>query len=502
MNGSSFRSAFIMTTVLLLCGKASLGIALGQPVTLGNQTSAVWPSGVPATFEDPNLARCVADRGAVPSSTALDCSSYGISSLDGIDVFTALQTLILRSNQISDLAPLSGLTALQSLSLSGNQISDLAPLAGLKALKFVSFWENRISNIAPLAGLTALQELYLSSNLVSDLAPLSSLTSLRILYLHSNQVSDLTPLANLRSLILLFVYSNEITDITPLAGLTAMQFLDLGENQIISLAPLAGLRALEFINLSGTQISDLSPLTGLTKLYDLTLSYNQIRDLSLLPIIVPGGRLGLDLSYNVDIIDVEPLLSQYSIKIDLRGDEQIPCSQLDTLIARVDLTIIPPDDCVGSKPICPAEAALTGHAVADIWLSDLRAMRDEVLLDSNIGRLLIGTYYRHSGEVSERLLTDPRLAMRAMSLLRLLRSDLLDLTVGITPWIDARESAAIRDFATRLMAGASPSLATDLQWLIDADLAALLREIDARPDAIESPRDGFPANVVNPTYSY
>ena len=180
---------------------------------------------------------------------------------------------------------------------------------------------------------------------------------------------------------------------------------------------------------------------------------------------------------------MRPLLSQSGITIDLRGDDQIPCSQLDALLAREDLTIYPPDECVGSEPLCPAEAALLGQPVADHWLDDLRTLRDTVLADSDTGLRLIGIYYRHSAEVSGRLLADPRLAVRAVGLLRVLRPDLLDLTAGITPAIDARESAAIRDLATRLMEGASPALAAELQWLIEADLTALLQEISAPSSA-------------------
>ena len=182
---------------------------------------------------------------------------------------------------------------------------------------------------------------------------------------------------------------------------------------------------------------------------------------------------------------MRPLLSQSGITIDLRGDDQIPCSQLDALLAREDLTIYPPDDCVGSEPLCPAEAALLGQPVAAPWLDDLRTLRDMVLADSYSGRRLIGTYYRHGAEVSGRLLADPRLAVRAVGLLRVLRPDLLDLTAGITPAIDARASAAIRDLATRLLEGASPALAVELQWLIEADLTALLQAIRVGAEAVE-----------------
>ncbi len=501
MKGSVFRSTFVIAGTLLLCCSSSLGLARGPLDDLGSQSVPARSAVAPASFEDPNLAQCIADQGADPSTTWLVCFDYDISALGGIEVFTALQDLFLWTNQISDLAPLAGLTALESIDLHYNQISDFAPLAGLTALESIDLRYNQISDLPSLAGLTALEFLDLSYNQISDLAPLAGLTALQVLALSDNQISNLAPLAGSTALRAVYLWGNQISDLAPLAGSTALRAVYLSDNQISDLAPLAGLTALKAIYIEDNQISDLSPLAGLTALKVIDISNNHISDLASLPRLDGSdwGYLGLD--SNPEITDVRPLLSQSWITINLFRNNHIPCEQLDTLLARQDLWIYPPDKCVGSQPICPAEAALTGRPVADTWLGDLRALRDQVLAGSDTGRRLIGIYYRHSQEVSGRLLADPRLALRAVGLLRLLHSDLLDLTLGITPVIDARESAAIRNFATRLMVGAGPALATELQWLLDADLAALLREIGARPDALASSRDGRPVNVASPTHS-
>ena len=73
---------------------------------------------------------------------------------------------------ITSLEPLQGLTALQTLHLDGNQISDLKPVSGLKALQVLSIKHNRVSDLSPLTSLTAWRALYLDQNQVSDLKPL------------------------------------------------------------------------------------------------------------------------------------------------------------------------------------------------------------------------------------------------------------------------------------------------------------------------------------------
>ena len=66
------------------------------------------------------------------------------------------------------------MTALESLGLDGNQITDLSPLSELISLIFLSLDNNRITDLSALSGLTRLQRLGLRFNQIVDIGPLVS----------------------------------------------------------------------------------------------------------------------------------------------------------------------------------------------------------------------------------------------------------------------------------------------------------------------------------------
>ena len=134
---------------------------------------------------------------------------------------TALTTLYLGSNSISDISPLDGLTALTTLDLFSNSIIDISPLAGLTALTTLYLWNNSIIDISPLAGLTALTWLDLGYNSIINISPLAGLTALTTLYLWNNSIIDILPLAGLTALTRLYLGSNSISDYGPLRRLKA-----------------------------------------------------------------------------------------------------------------------------------------------------------------------------------------------------------------------------------------------------------------------------------------
>ena len=151
-------------------------------------------------FADANLERCVRealDRPQGPltpadlaSLTELDASYKNIESVAGLEHATALTTLYLRDNAITDVSPLASLTNLQSLSLWGNAITDVSPLASLTNLQKLSLWGNEITDVQPLAGLTNLQWLQLGDNEIADVSPLASLTNLQWLGVMENALSQ------------------------------------------------------------------------------------------------------------------------------------------------------------------------------------------------------------------------------------------------------------------------------------------------------------------------
>ena len=87
---------------------------------------------------DPGLATClnqtIKDRqiSAANQLTLLNCANGTITSLDGIQVFSALKTINLSNNALSDIKPLLYLGNLESVSLEANpnlQCKDALALA-------------------------------------------------------------------------------------------------------------------------------------------------------------------------------------------------------------------------------------------------------------------------------------------------------------------------------------------------------------------------------------
>ncbi len=166
------------------------------------QTDADADSTQSATveFADANLERCVREalnRPAGPLTpadlaalTELDASDKNIESLAGLEHATALHTLHLRSNAITDVSPLASLTNLHTLSLWGNKVADVSPLAGLINLQKLSLWGNEITDVSPLARLTNLQWLQLGDNEIADVSPLASLTNLQWLGVMENALTQ------------------------------------------------------------------------------------------------------------------------------------------------------------------------------------------------------------------------------------------------------------------------------------------------------------------------
>ncbi len=166
------------------------------------QTEADADSTQAATveFADANLERAVREALDRPQGTLtpadlaalteLDASYKNIESVAGLEHATALTTLYLRGNAITDVQPLASLINLQTLSLWGNKVADASPLASLIRLRKLDMWGNAITDVQPLARLTNLQWLQLGDNEIADVSPLASLTNLQWLGVMENALSQ------------------------------------------------------------------------------------------------------------------------------------------------------------------------------------------------------------------------------------------------------------------------------------------------------------------------
>ncbi len=175
----------------------------------------------------------------------LEASKKSITALKvgDFDGLTALTTLDLSHNAITNMLGFENLTALTALEMSHNSISDISVLENLPKLRWLYLSHNSISNISPLTNLTALKNLGLGGNSISDISALEKLTALRMLWLSRNAIEDISVFEKLTGLKNLWLDGNSISDVSVLEGLTSLLSLNLSGNPISDLGPLRRLKA-------------------------------------------------------------------------------------------------------------------------------------------------------------------------------------------------------------------------------------------------------------------
>lgn len=164
----------------------------------------------------------------------LDLSGLGLTSLEGIELFPALERLYCAGNQLTEL-DLRQNTALTALNCSWNQLSRL-DLTGLAQLTSLNCENSRLSELI-LEGCEALETLLAQNNNLTYL-DLSGAVSLKLVDLFDNQLASLD-----------------------LTALTALEFVNLDQNRLTAL--------------------DLSQNTNLTPAKGFTVQNNLLNTLTL-----------------------------------------------------------------------------------------------------------------------------------------------------------------------------------------------------------------------------
>ena len=155
----------------------------------------------------------------IAAVTAISVSSLDISSLEGIGVFTSLQTLVCAINNLTAL-DLSANTQLETLACDYNRIPSLN-LNACKKLRTLFCTDAGLSSLE-ISGCTALEELYCYTNSL-DVLDVSTNTALVSLDCQNNSINALT-LSNNPQLKFLDCSTNNITSLN-LSGNTALQQL-------------------------------------------------------------------------------------------------------------------------------------------------------------------------------------------------------------------------------------------------------------------------------------
>ena len=247
-----------------------------------------------------------------------------IFSLEGLENFINLKSLVFYQNAVSDLSPIAGLTNLELLDFGNNKVVDLAPIRNLTKLRSLTFFNNNVEDISVLPYLTRLENLSMRENPIADYTPIEALydtyestdfaygEKFERYYKPENPDAEVVfpdkvlekrirdSIGKPEGTILVsdiafqvdlwlgnewqesYAEGDRITDLTGLENCLNVKHIDLQNNDLRDLRPLSGLKKLETLGLMSCGIDDISPLAGLTTLVRLDLEYNRISDISAL----------------------------------------------------------------------------------------------------------------------------------------------------------------------------------------------------------------------------
>ena len=247
-----------------------------------------------ANFPDANFRAVVStfdkngdgklNEAEIAAVTEIDCSGKNISSLNGIECFTALTYLDCNGNQLTTL-DVSNNTSLTTLWCNGNRLTTL-DVSNNAALSELYCYENQLTSL-DVSKNTALTTLWCHENQLAalDTSKNAALTGLRCEW---NRIATLDVSRN-TALDWLLCFANQLTALD-VSKNTALTELSCGGNQITVLdvsnnTKLEGLycdlNQLTALNVSkNTTLKDLSCEKNS---YDISLNANRSYDLSKLP---------------------------------------------------------------------------------------------------------------------------------------------------------------------------------------------------------------------------
>lgn len=202
--------------------------------TLIKVTIYIGPRVDYSLFTDDNLLDCLEETGFthIEQFTTLLCFGRDIENLEGIQQLTALTTISLDKNPITDFSPLGELPLLNTLSMSNSGISDLSSFPYIASLVNLSLYDNNISDVRPLQINSQLINLSLYNNTISDVSQFQPFTNLDSLFLKNNLITNVSALSQNTNLRALDLSNNQVSDgVIELETLSGVLALDLRENK-------------------------------------------------------------------------------------------------------------------------------------------------------------------------------------------------------------------------------------------------------------------------------
>ena len=294
--------------------------------------SEIPPTGIAidaTNFPDANFRNVVADKkidkdgnsylsdAEIAAVTEIDVKNQSISSLKGIEHFTAVKELFCQTTGLTELDVTKN-TELTRLACGQNQIAKL-DLSKNTKLENLHCGHNKVLAELDVSMLPNLWRLYCRENQLKtlDVSKNTELTVLDCGYnlLEKLDVSKNTKLQNL------LCFDNSLTALN-VSGCTALISLSCSENQLPSL-DVSGCTALTSLNCSGNQLTSLD-VSGCTALISLSCHRNSLKRLDLSK---NTELLGLGCCHNqlteLDLSNNKKLLELYIYGNQIKGDKML-----------------------------------------------------------------------------------------------------------------------------------------------------------------------------------
>lgn len=131
------------------------------------------------------------------NSTFLDFNNRGLTSLEGIERFTNVDTLFCSGNSLKSLKGIENLRNLKRLKCAENELENLKGLENCTKLTFLSCWSNKLKDLEDIKKLKLLEEIICSGNKIESLEPLRNFQNLGGISCVNNLISDYSPLLDI-----------------------------------------------------------------------------------------------------------------------------------------------------------------------------------------------------------------------------------------------------------------------------------------------------------------
>lgn len=292
------------------------------------------PSDMLKLLINPNLSQ---SKSLSPQVIREGLSTFG----QGVDGSYSFLCCDLSNNGLQTLEGLQGFSKLESLLCAGNLLKDISALQQLKNLFFLDLSRNKLTAVYSSNLSERLVTLDLSHNQLTKLPKLAPLPFLKILRASHNCLDALGEMTH-PQLEQLDLSHNRISVIEGSLDLPLLESLDLSFNELSDVSALGRLHSLQTLCLNRNQISGLHALQSLEMLVELEMACNTVASLDEVALLAELPLLSaLDLSMNfcqslkfyrfqvvfmlptLTVLDGQPVDPKEQVKADCFFDQYI-----------------------------------------------------------------------------------------------------------------------------------------------------------------------------------